>query len=885
MKHYNRGIGQTHWLAALVVPVVAIYALPAAQGAFSPVADPGAVVRCNANTRITVLSPRVFRAEVSRDGVFEDRGTLTFPNRRVPVPAFDVVNGSSDGWCNITVYSTSAKTGEPTLRVAIDSSSISIDWDQSHADPFQQMGLRASGLGGWSWAAGDAVNRERNLNGTLAPTPSADLAGCCVECKNAWRGLCDSKYDLETGLLSRDGWAIVNDTAASALDTSAGASADSFEAYFRSSWVDSAPRIDGNQDMYLFGCGVAFRECLSDFTALAGPVALPPMPALGVWWSRHWGDMSGNAKMISSVGVMSEENLQKQVLDGYASRDLPLHVVVLDMEWHEQRVAPDCSKFAGIKTWGGYSWNTTLFPDPQRFVEMSLRNVSRFGPYGAQLALNYHPDYGIDACQSNYAKFGATLGLDTSEQQTLPDIDGAMASNQTYVDAYFDLMVTPSLADYAWTDTPKATTWTNDLYVRYKESESRQKSQSGKNGKKKRRGVNFSRYGGLGNHRTPVGFSGDTLRKWTTLQYEIFMTPRASNVGFGWWSHDIGGFSAGWVDDDWHTEDPELFLRWLQFASFAPVFRTHCRYCDQRIWTWGKYDNRSGVPGGWFALMRDTMYLRNALVPYIYTHASLRTHASGESLLTPLYWDPTAAALKDGSAFSDDAQKSYFFGRDFLVAPVATQCTGEPCASAKTVWLPPTEDNSAWVMWGRWNESAIKGPATLGPRGYGLAEMPVFVKAGRAIPTRDMDSAYVPVADPLIWVVTPGADKGMGDVYEDDGVTTDYRKGMGARTTVDFMWSDGGAKWSASVSAANGTFDGAPDKRAQRFVLAGRSSLPKSAKCDATALQPKPDQKGPGFWLSRDASPDTAPGDDRQSLVISCPGWAMNTAHTAEVQF
>ena len=89
------------------------------------------------------------------------------------------------------------------------------------------------------------------------------------------------------------------------------------------------------------------------------------------------------------------------------------------------------------------------------------------------------------------------------------------------------------------------------------------------------------RYGGLGNHRTPTGFSGDTLRKWSTLEYEIWFTPRASNVGFGWWSHDIGGFSGSFVDADWHTEPPELFLRWLQFGALSPIMRTHCRYCDQ----------------------------------------------------------------------------------------------------------------------------------------------------------------------------------------------------------------------------------------------------------------------------------------------------------------
>ena len=97
--------------------------------------------------------------------------------------------------------------------------------------------------------------------------------------------------------------------------------------------------------------------------------------------------------------------------------------------------------------------------------------------------------------------------------------------------------------------------------------------------------VTALRYGGLGDHRTPTGFSGDTVRKWDTLEYEVYMTSRASNVGFGWWSHDMGGFRehagfsahAGFVDRAWHTEAPELYLRWLQFGALSPILRMHCR--------------------------------------------------------------------------------------------------------------------------------------------------------------------------------------------------------------------------------------------------------------------------------------------------------------------
>ena len=83
-----------------------------------------------------------------------------------------------------------------------------------------------------------------------------------------------------------------------------------------------------------------------------------------------------------------------------------------------------------------------------------------------------------------------------------------------------DLPLYPLNIDIAWTDTAEATTWSNYLYVRYPAL------------RKNKRTINFSRYTGNGDQRKQIGFSGDALRKFDTLQYEVYMTPRAGNVGF-----------------------------------------------------------------------------------------------------------------------------------------------------------------------------------------------------------------------------------------------------------------------------------------------------------------------------------------------------------------
>lgn len=192
---------------------------------------------------------------------------------------------------------------------------------------------------GWSWAVTDTA--DDNLLGTLFPTPSADMAGCCSN-PNASAGHYDPKYPLDRGLLSRSGWALIDDSKSPLMNWNATSQ------HIEDAWISSALRT-GNPDLYLFGCGLAYKKCLGDFSSIAGPIAFPPLFGLGVWWSRHWGDESGNKKcappcfscntcllslnpllyrMVDAVGVMTEQAIITDVLEGYAEHNLPLHVLV-----------------------------------------------------------------------------------------------------------------------------------------------------------------------------------------------------------------------------------------------------------------------------------------------------------------------------------------------------------------------------------------------------------------------------------------------------------------------------------------------------------------------------------------------------------------------------
>lgn len=164
----------------------------------------------------------------------------------------------------------------------------------------------------------------------------------------------------------------------------------------------------------------------------------------------------------------------------------------------------------------------------------------------------------------------------------------------------------------------------------------------------------FHRWGGLGNHRYEIGFSGDTISVWPSLAFQPWFTATAANVGYAYWSHDIGGHMPGEVG-------PELFTRWVQFGAFSPILRTHTTKnpdSERRIWAY---------PEPYSTILRSTYQLRMAMQPYLYTEAR-RTYDTGVAFLRPLYYDWPEA--NDAYTSKDE----YSFGSQMIVDPVERLC-------------------------------------------------------------------------------------------------------------------------------------------------------------------------------------------------------------------
>jgi len=307
-----------------------------------------------------------------------------------------------------------------------------------------------------------------------------------------------------------------------------------------------------------------------------------------------------------------------------------------------------------------------------------------------------------------------------------------------------------------------------------------------------RRPFIFSRWFGPGNQRYPIGFSGDTVVSWESLAFQPYFTATASNVGYGWWSHDIGGHMYG-------IEGGELYARWVQFGVFSPILRLHSTnnpYQERRPWM---------QEAQFFAVIRDALQLRHQFIPYLYTMAWRNTTA-GIPLITPLYYDHP----EDESAYRCPQQ--YCFGTELIVAPFTTPIDPDTRLSRQQVWLPEgqwfdffTDDDYAG---GRWHTV------------YGtLHDVPEFARSGAIVPLAPRPrTGWGGIGNPetLEVHVFPWQSNRF-ELYEDDGETTAYQRGHYCLTAFDLKVHDQGVDF--TVEPGRGDISAVPQQRAYRFIF------------------------------------------------------------------
>jgi alpha-glucosidase (family GH31 glycosyl hydrolase) len=709
---------------------------------YDPVADPRAVVLAR-SARFTVLTPQLIRLEWANDGKFEDHASFAFVNRRLPVPQFTQQIG-------------------PGNRVVLKTNAVTLVYDPRDTNgKFTPDDLTVSfSLDGKEVEWKPGMPDTGNLLGTARTLDTA-------------RG----GVKLEPGLISRDGWALVDDSARPLFD-----SADfSFSAGEQSAWPWVVLRPAGDrQDWYFFGYGHDYKGALHDFTRVAGKIPLPPRFAFGAWWSRYWS--------------YSDQEFE-QLIQQFQTHEIPLNVLVIDIDWHptfNQVVGNDKLDASGHRLgWTGYSWNKLLFPDPAGFL-------SGVHEQGLKTTLNIHPASGIQPWEDSYPAMASSMGIDPASKQYVPfDItDKKFAANYL---KYVAHPLEDQGIDFFWIDWQQEdatklagvnpTFWLNYVFFTDQERE-------------KKRPLLFHRWGGLGNHRYQIGFSGDTISVWDSLAFQPYFTATAANVGYTYWSHDIGGHQPGAIE-------PELYLRWIQWGIFSPILRTHTTKnpeAERRIWAY---------PEPYSDLMRQSFVRRNAMEPYIYTEAR-KTHDTGVGFLRPLYYD------WPGDTEAYDAKNEYMFGDNILADPITQPVAKDSQLARATIWLPPGD----WIEWD--TGARLRGPATL-DRSFSLSQIPVYVKAGSIIPMQPATHSPEKSTEPLILSVFPMNDGQVSTyrVYEDAGDTPGYENGESAWTPIRASLAGDGTSLDVSVAPVEGHYPGMPTERAYELRLPG--SWPPSA--------------------------------------------------------
>lgn len=701
----------------------------------NPVANPDATVT-SGNARFTVLTPEMVRIEYSDKALFEDRATFAIINRNLDVPAFEKSEDSEYIYINTDKLSLKYRKGSDpvthpasarNLSVTINHNGREVLWYPGKPDPL-------------------------NLKGTCRTLDSSNGD--------------NKRSELENGLISRSGWSVIDDSWTTARPDGSRSFALQPDEEIGFDWW--AERNDTNAlDIYFLGYGSNYKKALADFTKIAGKIPLPPAFVFGYWYSKY-------------ASYTSDD--YRNIMADLAKNDIPCDVMILDMDWHWNGDQNDSNGRGG---WTGWSWNTKLIPDPKGLLDdIHSKNF--------KIGLNLHPADGITQSESPeyFAQMNASLNGKYGDSNNIP----WMLDNTDFTKSFTSTILRDHESegvDFWWLDWQQHLTspytnglgetfWCNHVFF----------NDMVKN-RPDVRPVIFHRWGGLGSHRYQIGFSGDALINFPTLAFQPYFTATASNVGYGYWGHDLGGHA--WTDE-MNANNPDLVLRWLQFGVFTPIFRTHATKdsrIERQIW---KFSN--------FPTMLEAVKLRYALFPYIYTMAR-EAYDTGISICRPLYYD-----YPDGEeAYTYEGE--YMFGNDILVAPITEASSNG--LSTKEIWFP--EGN--W--WSASTNELIEGPCVR-TMSFTQEQIPYFFKQGAMIPFNpDVVKNVTERPDGLIINAVAGAD-GESSIYEDDGNNSDYADNY-ATTKLIGMSNADAHEFVISPRRTVGEVSGLKDARSYTFNI------------------------------------------------------------------
>jgi alpha-glucosidase len=542
---------------------------------------------------------------------------------------------------------------------------------------------------------------------------------------------------------------------------------------------------EGGEMNYYFFYGPAMAKVISRYTDLTGRMPMVPMWALGHQQSR-WS--------------YYPQAVADYIVRRYREEDLPLDVLYLDIHYMQ-----------GYRI---FTWDTTRYPDPKAFTDKLRQQGVKVIPI-VDPGIKYQPPAkgATDATvkpeltpqDKSYYVFNQGVAKDYFVRRKNGDLYvGAVWPGKAVFEDFTREDVRRWFGDLfrAYTDNGVAGIWTDmnepsdfvdksgDSQVDLVFDDEGERSLYAKNRnvfallmaratyegllrlQPNLRPYVITRAGYAGYQRYTTMWTGDNTATWETLQLSIPMYTTMGLSGVAFVGGDVGGFIG--------RTDAELLTRWYEAGFLAPMLRNHQQIdtYDHEPWRFGSvYED----------IIRKYLKLRYRLLPFLYTQVE-EAHRTGLPIFRPLVLN----YQKDPNVLTIDDE--FMIGTDLLVAPVM-----KPDVTSRRVYLPPGE----WVDY--WTNKRIKG-GTLIQADAPLDVVPMYVRAGAIIPMGpEMNYVGEKPFDPLTLVVYADA-KGDASarVYEDDGATQSYRRGVYRRTTVSATRS--GGEMQVKLSAPEGSY-------------------------------------------------------------------------------
>ena len=554
---------------------------------------------------------------------------------------------------------------------------------------------------------------------------------------------------------------------------------------------------EGGRSSYVLVAGDTYPALINNYTALTGRQPLPARWTLGNYASRF--------------GYRSEAEA-RAVVQKFRELKLPLDALVLDLYWF----GPDIKGHMG-----NLAWDKTAFPNPENMLsDLSADGVNTIlvtEPFVLTSSKRWQEAVdagaiapGLDGKPKTFDFYFGNTGLidvfKPEAQQWFWKIYKALAE-QGVAGIWGDLGEPEVHPD----DTVHAIGMANEVHNAF----GHQWADMVYNGMRRdfpaQRPFIMMRAGAPGSQRFGmVPWTGDVERSWGGLKPQVELALSMGLFGFGYIHSDLGGFAGG------EQFDKELYIRWLQYGVFQPVYRPHAQehIAPEMVF----HDSHT------IETLRPWLNLRYQLLPYNYTLA-YQNSRTGIPLMRPLFfYDETNTSLMD-------EKNSYLWGDAFLVAPVT-----EPGVKAWPVQLP----GGVWFDYfsGQRYQGTdkVEVPVT-------LDTIPVLVKAGSFVPmaelvqnTRDYSSKQLT----LHYYADSSVDCAKGEMYEDDGKTPDaIAKGEFELLNFYYLQDNGTQKFELRRS---GHYSGMPASRELTLVVHNQTATPNHISVDGRYIQLVPQQ-------------------------------------------